>query len=180
LKEQVQKGKSRVDKNREVIQTIAEKTDDIQSFIATINSIAAQTNLLAMNAAIEAAHAGDAGRGFSVVADEVRKLSSNTSENARNIRENLMAVVTSINEAQEISSAVSSAFQEMLTGIEDFAEGVSEVTNGLIEISAGTEQVDKALSELVSSTGEVNESAASITDSTGTIFDSIRKVTNLS
>ncbi len=180
LKEQVQKGKARVDKNRDVIRTIAEKTDDIQSFIATINSIAAQTNLLAMNAAIEAAHAGDAGRGFSVVADEVRKLSSNTSENARNIKENLMAVVASINEAQTISSAVSSAFHEMLTGIEDFAEGVSEVTNGLIEISAGTEQVDKALSELVSSTGEVNESAASITESTRTIFDSIRKVTELS
>lgn len=179
LRDQVRTGKEQVDKNGEVVRTIAEKTDDIQSFIGTINSIASQTSLLAMNAAIEAAHAGEAGRGFSVVAEEVRKLSNDTTKNARNIKENLLAVVAGINEAREISAEVAGAFAEILEGIEDFAAGVAEVTEGLQEISTGTKEVDTALSELVSITGEVNDSSASITESSRTIFDSIRRVTDV-
>ena len=73
----------------EDVQQVKESSDKVSNFVQAVNDIAAQTGLLAMNASIEAAHAGTLGKGFSVIAQEIRKLSEETTKNAQNITDTL-------------------------------------------------------------------------------------------
>ena len=180
LKETANSSRVKISHNEEIIKTVAGNADQIQSFISIINDIASQTNLLAMNAAIEAAHAGEAGRGFSVVADEVRKLAGNTEINARNISENLKVVIDGIREAQSISSEVSVSYNEILEDVDIFADSVAEITQGLEELSAGTGEIDSALNELSSITSEVESSSKDVTEKSGSISGAFEQIGRIS
>ncbi len=179
LKEIANNSRVKISRNEDIIKTVAGNADQIQTFISIINNIASQTNLLAMNAAIEAAHAGDAGRGFSVVADEVRKLAGNTEINAKNISANLKVVTDGIREAQNISADVTVSYNEILEDVESFADSVAEITRGLAELSEGTEEIDKALSELFEITNEVESSSQDVNKKSSGIADSIDQIGKL-
>ena len=88
-----------------------------------INSIAGQTNLLAMNAAIEAAHAGDAGKGFSVVADEIRNLAETSSGQSRSISKKLEEIKKSINQMVENSRESAMSFDQLADKIDRLNPG---------------------------------------------------------
>jgi len=100
------------------------KADEITKFI---NNIASQTNLLGLNAAIEAARAGDSGRGFGVVADEIRKLSKSSSESIKNIQEFLKKTDNNIKGISSKIENVNEVFQEQAAGIEEITASVEEL-----------------------------------------------------
>ena len=143
------------DSGRDVFQTaftkleaITERVGKIEEMIQIIDTIAGQTNLLAMNAAIEAAHAGDAGRGFAVVADEIRKLAEASAEGSREIASSVRSIVESIASAREGSGETTKAFADIESSIRSVSRSVAEISSSLAETDVGGRQILTAMTSL--------------------------------
>ena len=143
----------------EQIKTIEQQSDMLQKANAVISSIAKQTNLLAMNAAIEASHAGDAGKGFAVVADEIRKLSVNSSTQSMTIGEQLKNIEESIMGVVQASADANKEFSSVSKQIADTDELISQIKAAMEEQKAGSKQITDALYSMNNSTSEVHVAA---------------------
>ncbi|MDR0389443.1 MAG: methyl-accepting chemotaxis protein [Spirochaetaceae bacterium] len=121
----VQEGGDSLENTHDRIAAVSKDIENITEITQIINQISEQTNILAMNAAIEAAHAGEAGRGFAVVADEVRKLADSTRENARRIQEEVSGLTGQIREALEASEVSSKFLSEVTGNIDTFSGDIS-------------------------------------------------------
>ena len=130
------------------VQGISQSVEGISSAIKIISAIAANTNLLSMNAAIEAAHAGDAGRGFAVVANEIRRLSESTRENSRNISQTLKNIIDGITVTSRRSGDTNSRINEMTKEINSFAETMNNLIITFNELSAESNEIISALGSL--------------------------------
>ncbi len=164
------KGQQSVHDSVEAINKVAEHSNEIVNVLSIIRQIASQTNLLAMNAAIEAAHAGDAGRGFSIVADEVRRLSESTAKSVRDIQSSTTLIVNSI----EAAAALGKDAHLSLTSIVQYAERTLEIASQLkssmLEQETGVGEILLATHELLRITEEVNGSIKAQKDAT-VMFD---------
>jgi methyl-accepting chemotaxis protein len=155
----------RVKNSAETVESLGARSDQISAIIATIEDIADQTNLLALNAAIEAARAGEQGRGFAVVADEVRALAERTTKATREIGEMIKAI------QQETRAAV--------TAME---EGVRQVEDGTAEAARSGEALQEILSQIETVTMQVNQMATAAEQQTATtseISSNIQEITDV-
>ncbi len=141
-----------VDTKVKHIMTQSELLIEANSIIA---NIANQTNLLAMNAAIEAAHAGSAGSGFSVVADEIRKLAENSREQSVSIKKELKAITESINDTVKSSSESQEAFKKVSAQISVTDHLISEIDSAMEEQRSASGQILQSLSVINGSSKEV-------------------------
>lgn len=128
------------------VQNVSEQAHKIADVVKVIEDVASQTNLLAMNAAIEAAHAGDSGRGFAVVAAEIRKLSETTSTNTRRIQESIKASVSGIERAVQMQTISRKNFEAIQQEMNQLAQAFREIITSLQEMSAGTGEIVEAIS----------------------------------
>ncbi len=148
-------GKELLSEMTRAVTDIYQRIDGIKDMVELIESISSQTNLLAMNAAIEAAHAGEAGKGFSVVADEIRKLAEDANESSRQIDENLKEMVESIIKATETGESTSKTFEEVVTEVFAVSDHVEMISLSTTELSAGGEEILKAMDVLSESSMDI-------------------------
>lgn len=128
-----------------LVEEIQQSVTDISQMVSIIDDIASRTSLLSMNAAIEAAHAGDQGKGFAVVADEIRKLSESTANNAKSINQVLENIRGQVDEATTASGETNSAFNEINKEVHSVSEALSEIKLAAEELSNGGEQIIDAM-----------------------------------
>ncbi|MCF0241131.1 MAG: methyl-accepting chemotaxis protein [Treponema sp.] len=158
------------------IELIKTQSETLQQANVAIASIAKQTNLLAMNAAIEASHAGEAGKGFAVVADEIRKLSETSAAQSNKIGEELRDIVNSIDAMVDAAIESSQAFNTVNSKINETDELVRQMKAAMEEQSEGSRQISGALLNMQESSHAVRTASQEMAAGNQSILDEVQRL----
>jgi methyl-accepting chemotaxis protein len=139
----------------ESIREVARESEGLLEIAEVIQAIAGQTNLLSMNAAIEAAHAGEAGKGFAVVADEIRKLAESSADQSKTVSASLARIKDAMDRINASTGVVLRKFEDIDSKIRTVAEREQVIRNAMDEQSSGSKEILTAIGELNEITGQV-------------------------
>ena len=152
-------GRKRINESAKLASVILEKSAGLVEASSVVQSIASQTNLLAMNAAIEAAHAGDAGKGFAVVAGEIRKLAEQSNEQGKKINTQLSELQEIIASVSDNTKSVQNQFEVIFELTNKVQQQEAVIKNAMDEQNAGSTQVLQSINEIQNSTEIVKENS---------------------
>jgi methyl-accepting chemotaxis protein len=143
----------------EAMTRIEKTSNEIKNIIGGIEDIAAQTNLLSLNASIEAARAGAAGKGFAVVADQIGKLAEQSAESAINTRDLIETAITEVSSGSQITSETAEALKRVIDGLDDIVTSVADVRNASDKQTVAVEQIEQGVAQ-ISNVVQSNSAAA--------------------
>ncbi len=180
LSEASETGKATLAKAAERVAQISGQSRSLLEANEVIAAIASSTNLLAMNAAIEAAHAGEAGKGFSVVADEIRRLSETASEQSKTIGRELTLILEAITDIVEASKESEMAFSLVAGKIGDTESIVKEVNHAMIEQGEGSKQILEALRGMNDITSQVKTGSSEMSEGNQAVLEEMSRLRDAS
>ncbi|MBN2532701.1 MAG: methyl-accepting chemotaxis protein [Spirochaetales bacterium] len=180
MEEEATLGEKEMNRTKILMDTTAKSTETILQMINTINKITSSTNLLSMNAAIEAAHAGETGKGFSVVAEEIRKLAAESGENAKQISQQLKTIVGNIHTTDEATQKTGQYFSSIIQKIRNVNSSMEEIRNSTQELAAVSKQILQMLSGLVKTTDNVKASSSEMEERIENIASSVKEISSVS
>ncbi|MDR2552929.1 MAG: methyl-accepting chemotaxis protein [Treponema sp.] len=158
------------------IQEIARESEGLLEINSVMENIASQTNLLSMNAAIEAAHAGEAGKGFAVVADEIRKLAESSGKQSKTISKVLKKIKGSIDKITESTGNVLNKFEAIDRGVKIVADQEGSIRNAMEAQGEGSKQILDAIAMLNDITGQVKNGSGEMLEGAKEIIEESRNL----
>jgi methyl-accepting chemotaxis protein len=171
LTEASENGKTGVQTVAQEIQEIAHDSEGLLEINSVMNNIASQTNLLSMNAAIEAAHAGEAGKGFAVVADEIRKLAESSGQQSKTTAAMLKKIKASIDNITKSSNEVLARFGAIDSGVKTVSDHERNILNAMEEQETGGKQILDSISRLRDITSSVKKGSNDMAESGKTLVE---------
>ncbi|MEI0697602.1 methyl-accepting chemotaxis protein [Brachyspira intermedia] len=175
-KKAVENGASVISETTKNIEEVYESSEKIKSITKTIEDIAFQTNILALNASVEAARAGDQGRGFAVVASEVRNLAQNSQSSAKDITLLIENIYEKINKSAETARESQAIFNDIQSKIDGTAKIMQEISTTAVEQQTGVDQVNIAVSKI---DGITQQNAALVDETTNYARELLEQSENL-
>ncbi|PKR84598.1 methyl-accepting chemotaxis protein [Heyndrickxia camelliae] len=183
-----------VQKSNNVIRSLSSRSLEIEKILEVINDISEQTNLLALNAAIEAARAGEHGKGFAVVADEVRKLAEQSQSSTKLIADLINSTKIDINQSiqfmdevknnaengMKVTVETSVKFKEIISGTQNITPRIEEMTAAIQQISASIEEVSHTAKEVVHNSQENASNSEEVAASTEEQLASMEEINSSS
>ncbi|MDC7218563.1 MAG: methyl-accepting chemotaxis protein [Spirochaetales bacterium] len=162
LKDLSEEGKTQIDNTSRDFDQVAEKMSHIQEMAEAINNISSQTNLLSMNAAIEAAHAGESGKGFAVVAEEIRKLAETSAESSGSITRLIAEITEGMKTTSDNMGETLKTFDVINREVESTVYAFEEIENSVSELNVGGQQILDSTQEISNVTSQVSSGSTEI------------------
>ena len=170
LSESSEAGRTDLQKVSNDINEISQESESLLQINSVMQTIASQTNLLAMNAAIEAAHAGESGKGFAVVADEIRKLAENSQSQSKTISAVLKKIKAMIDSITRSTNVLLERFSAIENEIHTVSDQETQIRNAMEEQGHGSRQILEAMTQLNSVTGLVRKASTGMTEDSKNVF----------